>query len=84
MHRRPVAVRETFTWSRFDRDEDHEVEEEGEEGEAPEQQGPAEKEKGQEDRSGHVGARVRAIMSTLSTGRGAKPFRLFSPGAFYP
>ena len=82
MHRHPVAVRETFTWSRFDRDDDHEVEEEGEEGEAPEAQGGAEK--GQEDRSGHVGARVRAIMSTLSTGRGAKPFRLFSPGAFYP
>lgn len=83
MHRHPVAVRETFTWSRFDRDDDHdEVEEEGEEGEAPEEQGGAEK--GQEDRSGHVGARVRAIMSTLSTGRGAKPFRLFSPGAFYP
>ena len=83
MHRHPVAVRETFTWSRFDRDDDHdEVEEEGEEEEAPEEQGGAEK--GHEDRSGHVGARVRAIMSTLSTGRGAEPFRLFSPGAFYP
>ena len=82
VHRRPVAVRETFTWSRFDRDEDHEVEEEGEEGEAHEEQGHAEKV--QEDRSGHVGARVRAIMSTQATGSGAKPFRLFSTGAFYP